>query len=293
MAMLFKTAAKVQTINNVQAGSIAWLNDCIERSKSAPFSEVTMLTPAIAAELLRRNECNRPLNQDWIDTIASDIIANRWQLSMQTVIVSNSGALNDGQHRCHAVIAANRSIPVNMAFGAERASREVVDIGRKRTAGAILAMSGSPDGNNQSAIARLLIAYESGDGTTIARTNNISSSVIISRVRNDSDIHDSLRFCENCHRTPVGILTLSHAAFLHYVFSEIDTDNANDFMEQVLTGENLKRKMPAFAVRERLLGEKAKTRNGKLEAVMRGWNAFRDGRTLTQINCLGQLPALV
>lgn len=293
MAMLFKTTAEVQPITQPQAGSIAWLNDCIERSKAAPFSEVTMLTPAIAAELLRRNDCNRPLIQDWVETIASDIIANNWQLSMQTIIVSNDGALNDGQHRCHGVIAANRSIPVNMAFGAKRSTREVVDIGRKRTAGAILAMDGTPDGNNQSAIARLLIAYEAGDGTLITSTNRISSPVIIGRVRSDSDIHESLRFCANCKRTPVGILTLSQAAFLHYVFSEIDTDDANEFMEQVLTGESLKRKMPAFAVRERLLGERVKTRNGKLEAVMRGWNAFRDGRTLAQVNCLGQLPALV
>jgi len=300
MATLFKTATMREAANKPQAGSIAWLNDCIERSRDGFFYLPVMMTPPLAAELLRRNPDNRIVRDHTVERYASDMKAGRWDgFNGESIKISDDGLLNDGQNRCHAVIEANMSVPMVIGFGFARKSRETLDQGEKRTAGNYLQMAGYADTNNTSAIAKLLIAYERNNGTMLGSRNGITHTEITARVRADGAIHDSLRYCVNCKASPRGMITLSAIAFCHYVFADLDEADANDFILQVLTGEGLKRKMPAYAVRQRLLSDSrgsklsGSAKVAKIEIVMRGWNSFRLGKNMESVPVLGSFPALV
>ena len=300
MATLFKSAAKVQPINSThQAGSIAWLNECVERGRHEVFGLPVLLTPGLAAELLRRNPDNRVISDVFVQKYAEDILNNRWEMNGEPIIISKDGSMNDGQHRTHGVVAANRSVPVFMVFGVERDTRETVDQGKARTAGDYLMMSGAEYSNRCAAVARMLIGYERNNGTMLGSLKGITNSVIVARVRADREILNSVKFVASCRISPTTLITAAPVSFCHYLFADIDRGDADEFIFKVLTGEGIKYGAPAYAVRSRLLSDDPASRLkrgaivAKVEVILRGWDAYRSGRTLKVAKTVGSFPALI
>lgn len=54
----------------------------------------------------RNNEHNRPLNESWAKSIASDILDQHWQFNGETIIISETGQVLSGQHRLLGFIMA-------------------------------------------------------------------------------------------------------------------------------------------------------------------------------------------
>ena len=99
----------------------------MRRARKAPKSgteaAVIDLTPKLAKELLLCNFDNRPISIKRVESFAADIRDGRWEFNGETIIVADTGEMNDGQHRCHAVIMADKSIPTLLVKGVSRASR--------------------------------------------------------------------------------------------------------------------------------------------------------------------------
>lgn len=283
MATMFKTP---------QSGTIAWLNYCIEQSKKGQYSELITLTPPLAAELLRRNDGNRNLKPVKIEQMVADIKADRWSCNGETIIVSDSGELNDGQNRCNAVVNANRSIKTWIVFGADRESRNTVDQGAARSASDYAHMTGHQYAAVQSAVARMLIAFENNAGQSLVGSNVISNGLILARINSDPVILESAKFSGGKRATK--FCPTSTISFCWYVMGDIDAEAAEKFLDQVCLGEGLKAKDPAYTVRDRLINLGTKNRNKQLHILFRGWNAFRQGRSLSLAKVVGDdLPALV
>lgn len=275
-------------------GTVHWLNACIERSKSGVFSEVATLTPGLAGELLRRNTDNRGVRITKVEQLASDIRAGRWTFNGEPIILSNEGTLNDGQHRANAVIEANLSIPVLFVFGLDRDSRHTLDQGAARTAGDYLTMDAVPNATVQASIARQLIAYDNNQGQSLAGASFITNAEILKRVRDDSAIGKSAHFAVGHRKGAKMFAAPSLVGFCHYIFSELTPADADLYLTQVCNGEGIRAKDPAYTVRDRLLTIGRAGLETKAHVVVRGWNAFRQGRTLTIAKVLGNgLPALV
>lgn len=95
-----------------------------------------MLTPELAAWLLENNEGNRRLSTREVDRIAADIAAGRWQLNGDTIKITESSRLGDGQHRCQAVIQSGIAVPTMIVFGVSDAQEVTATIdttGRSRS----------------------------------------------------------------------------------------------------------------------------------------------------------------
>lgn len=284
---------KIQPVGQPQAGTIHWLTSCIDRSRSGVFSEVVTVSPGLAAELLRRNEDNRGIKAVKATQYASDMRAGRWTFNGEPIIVSDTGLLNDGQHRLMALIDANICLPFVIVFGVPRESRETVDQGGARTASDYLAMSGTQNACIASTIARLVLAYEQSEGQHV-ETKQVTNGEVVARVRNDDGIANSAHYAAT-----VGIKAQKYVAatvigFCHYLMSEIDGDDAAEYLGQVCTGVGLKPGCAAIAVRERLLAE-GKSRQRKIAIIFRGWNFHRRGMRVrtSSLPAAMPLPALV
>jgi len=294
MATLFKTATMREAANKPQAGSIAWLNDCIERGRIAPFAEVTTLTPGVAAELLRRNPDNRSIRPVKLRHFVSDMKRGRWSLNGETIIISKDGLVNDGQHRCLALVEANTTIPVTIFFGADRETRKTVDQGSVRNASAFLAMDGVPNSVERASIARMVLAYEASDAESLYDSAAFNNSDIYDRALSDPSIAIAARFAASHHKQTKPYAAPSIIGFCLYEFMNIDEDEAQEYMGQVVTGENLRAKDPAKTVRDRLLAVGRRNNQDKVEIIFRGWNAFRQGRPLAIAKVMnGNLPELI
>lgn len=275
-----------------QAGTVHWLDECIERSKSGPFYEIAILTPGLAAELLRRNPDNRNITPSHQAKLVSEIRADRWQLNLVPIIISVTGEVNDGQNRCQAVIDANRPIPAAFGFGATRESRFTVDLAQARTAAHFLAMRGLVNASTAAGIARLVLAYERSGGQNIAETKLVTTTEVDARAFSDEGIQAAAAFAQRRAQPMSAYCAPSPIGACYYILSKEHPNDAAAFMKQVCEGENIKKSDPAFAVRERLLTS-GRHAGPKMEVIFRGWNAYRSGRPLKIAKVFGNFPALV
>jgi hypothetical protein len=95
--------------------------------------ETKNITPALAVEYLKRNiQTNRPLNHAHINRLADDIVAGRWLCLPHGLIFDTRGRLIDGQHRLHAIVQANRAVPMVVALDAAPTALEAIDTGTRR-----------------------------------------------------------------------------------------------------------------------------------------------------------------
>lgn len=81
------------------------------------ISVKTLLTPAMAAKFLEKNHGNRKVKQAWVEKLAEMITAGKWRDNGETIIISNTGRILDGQHRLWAVLLADQPIYVRVVFG--------------------------------------------------------------------------------------------------------------------------------------------------------------------------------
>jgi len=288
-------ASIAQIPPKIQAGSVQWFLDCVEKSKNGVITEITTLTPGLAGELLQRNSDNRSLRPAKAAQYANDIRSGRWTFNGEPIIISDTGELNDGQHRAWAVADANTPIPVLMVFGVPRDTRTTIDQGAARTAGDYLTMDGIPNGTVQAALARNLLAFERSEGTSLLEGRHVTNAEVMERALSDLRVAKSASFAA-CHAKPArAFAPPSVVAFCHYIFFAISPDQAETYMDQVCRGEGLRARDPAYTVRERLVSLGSKSREKRIHIIIRGWNAFRQGRSLTIAKIAGEenIPAAI
>lgn len=288
MASISKIAPKAQPDH----ATIHWLNTCIERGRHEIFTDRVLVVPGVAAELLRRNPDNRNISAVKAEHYARDMAAGRWAENGETVIVSQSGELNDGQHRMQAVIDSNSVIPFLFVFGVPRETRITVDQGAARGAGDYLSMLGIQYARNAGVATKFIIAFERSGGKSISARGSVTNAEVVARVRADGEIIKSAAFAHHSYQSYRSLFSHSVMTACHYILAEIDASDANDYLTQIALGENIKRGDPAFAVRQAFLSDK-RERQDAMEVIFHGWNAYREGRPLKIAKCFGTLPALV
>lgn len=114
-------------------GAREWLDEMVRRSRSEMFSGFYPLTPALASALLERNPDNRGIKRGKIDEYKSAMMDGRFVPNGESVIVADTGDLNDGQNRCIACVESGQTIKTNIVFGVERKSRMTLGQGQIRS----------------------------------------------------------------------------------------------------------------------------------------------------------------
>jgi hypothetical protein len=287
------TVAKLPVKGQLESANISWLSECIKRGKREVFSETVMMNPGVAAELLRRNPDNRVPKSVKSAHFAADMAAGRWAFNGESIIVSQDGLLNDGQHRMQAMVDANLALPMIVVFGVERSTRTTLDQGSARTAGDYLHMDGATYGNQCASIARVILAFEASDGRHIRDAGRFTNAQILARIAADDGILKAAEYAARVgkHTSKFAAPAVVGAAF--YLLADINVMEARDYMDRVCVGEGLRIHQPPFTVRETLLKMGKGARQSKLEVIFHGWNKFRAGGTLRLIRVNGNFPALV
>jgi hypothetical protein len=286
------TLSKIFHNGQPEHGTVHWLNDCIERGKTETFAAVVILNPGLAGELLRRNPDNRGIRPVKSLQFAADIKAGRWAFNGETIIISRDGLLNDGQHRCHAVIEANTPIKVIISFGVDRSSRLTVDQGAARGAADYLSMDGVSNASASATIARLLIAYEQSGGRDV-ELRTATNAQVLARVKADEGVAKAAHYGTTVGKRAAQYVAGTLIGFCYYVFSEIDENEADAFLQQVCTGEGLRRNDPAHTAREKLLTA-GKSRSRNIAILFRAWTFYRRNMQVkpSSLNATLPLPEL-
>lgn len=120
-------------------------------------AQETLLTPELAATLLASPHARqRRISRIDVARYARAIREGRWVLSPDPILVDKQQMFNGG-HRCAAVIAANRAIPILIDWDADASLFDVIDVGRRRQAAQFI---DAADANVRGAAARLTLWYD-------------------------------------------------------------------------------------------------------------------------------------
>lgn len=290
--VLFDAPHQVAEVDERKATE--WLTQQVNKARvGGVHALVAELTPAIARILLTLNGSNRAVSKVAVANYSRDIANGNWSLNGQTIVVSRDGDLNDGQHRCLAVIDADLSVPVVFVFGAVRESRFTLDQGKLRTAGDFLGMSGHVDSFALSAAAKYV--WQRREAGRLSGQSHFSptKTEIQAVIHQHPDIADSLaaiprKGCDN-----VGGRSI--LAFCHWCLSKATSVPAADaFIRALVDGVNLGPRDPILYVRNRLMAERGRiSPNEKAELIFRAWNCHRRKETPRTLPAFdGALPAL-
>lgn len=287
-----------------------WLSTVMSRlKKERRITEVITLTPAMAAALLTANPDNRRINQKAVEVFAADIVAGRWAFNGEAIVVADTGELNDGQHRCAAVVLAGQGIETLFVAGVPRESRTTTDMGRQRTTGDFLQMHRIEQSNVIAAAASMVWGYEndclvksSSDTTVKSHTSFIplhlrptKQQILAFANANIGDFKRAVQAIDG-HKAAVVSSYSRFVAMLCIIGRRTkDWKAAMAFITAVVNGDDLKRGSPEYATRERLLSEKRQGTLGPvrfMEITARGWNAHRANQRVNRFQISGAVPRI-
>lgn len=267
----------------------AWLDERIAKGKKEPHAEVVTLTPVLAFLLLQRNSNNRNIRRMNSEFIRNDIISDRWQFNGESIVISDTGILLDGQHRCDAVVQTGTSIRVSLVFGALEEARFTIDIGSPKSAANFLHMKGFTDTNNMAATIAQIIQYQkSGDISHGFRRP--TKTEIINAVSELKGLQASIDIVSGAK----ALGARSCLAFCHYIFKKkAGAVAADEFILKLIDGDGLRKGDPIYYCRERLIAMKGSIRpSDRIGLLFKAWNHWRLGDTITKIVAPSKLPKL-
>jgi hypothetical protein len=106
-----------------------WLH-CWKQDLS--YNEEVLITPQMAAELMKFNKENRQISPSQVDSFSRDVVNGRWMQSGECLKIDYYGNFFDGQHRALGIIKANKPCIIAVYWNLPPEGRFVVDSGRKR-----------------------------------------------------------------------------------------------------------------------------------------------------------------
>lgn len=104
--------------------------------------ETLFISPEMADKLLATTSMNRAVSPARVLQFANSMRAGKWQLNGETIIVSETGRLLDGQHRLYGVIQFGAPVQMTIVSGVKDDVFETINTGRNRTVSDILGMEG-------------------------------------------------------------------------------------------------------------------------------------------------------
>lgn len=289
------------------------IKDAIARSEELgePVALRTQISPATASWLLGMNPENRKTSENMGIKYADDMRNGRWQENGAGLAISTCLALNDGQHRCMAVEETGVTIMITVTVGLTRESRMTLDSGLKRTLSNKLDMQGYQDHGLLGAMTKMIIGLEANRDASRRSLRESSDPLICERIDNDYAIIQSAKFVRSLKITK-GFLSKQQIGFFHYVLSRIDNNAADIFLQGLIMKidttkparicartkkpiyEAIMTNDPRSLANARLTDAKIKriniTHAERVEIVFRAWNAWREGRTMSQLKVLGTIP---
>jgi hypothetical protein len=289
-----KARAPMETAGNIRSER-NWINHfgrCVVLAKqNGEFTESFLLTPELAKYLLEEcNPKNRPIRQAHVEQLSIDIKNGRFQHNGEAV--SKEGLLNDGQHRCIAVVRTGIAIKTQMGFGFPRESRLTANQAAIKRSGDYISLMKISNGNNVADVGTLIWQYEEhGRVSNHAYLRPTKDQLNMFVADRHELILSSIAAVPKAGCSLVGGLGV--LAFCHYVFSNKHREKADYFISKIVNGDNLSQRDPIYACRQRLLNrESRRIVSEKAELLFRAWRAYIDGRDLRKISTNGVLPPL-
>lgn len=235
------------------------------------------ITPDQAERLIEAKEHNRNIVTRVVDKYARDMRTGNWALNGQTIKISKSGKLLDGQHRCCAAVKTGKSFDAIVVRGLPDEVFDTLDAGPVRSLGEVLATRGEKNTNALAAALQKLWLYQ--QGFPQLHTIRGSHAELLRVLDEHPEIRNSTQYVLNRARDviPGGI-----AAATHYLGGRLNREKADEFIDRIGDGIGLGKNDPIRLLRELLRRDEKRNRGSLRETekwalTIKAMNAFFAG----------------
>ena len=252
-----------------------------------------VVTPAQATYWLEHhNGPNRLIKSNKVEAYSRDMLAGRWRVTGESIKFDEQGNLVDGQHRLYACALSGVAFTTTVQRGVDRAAQEVMDSGIMRGAADMLSMRGISMSRNVAASARVLRGYLDTHGVRIdhyLRNSLTTNSEIDTVLAHNPGLVEIASQSVKWTRM-IGI-TGSVGSVAMYLLTRVDEAEAKEFFESLTNHTTDGPGDPRYALLRRLALSGGNTQTGRhhlsqgeqLSMVIRAWNAWRRGATMTKM----------
>jgi hypothetical protein len=254
--------------------------------------EIVYMTPELAAELLELNTRNRKLKPTRVDSLVRELQDGEWRFNGDAVRVSNDARLLDGQHRLEAVVQSGITAPMLLIEGIQEDAQATIDAGLMRTYADHLRINGEERANRLAGIVRLYAAYLQSKGKDRWNENKFRLSIgALDRVlEKNPKLRQSAENAVSLYKNGKVPIQESVGGVADYVLHRIDGPDAQFFFERLSTGTKLYESgptQPILKLREYIMSPRDTVEHRRayvnLGAVFKAWNAYREGRTVSNV----------
>lgn len=270
------------------------LTDILEKIKKATKNvellQNVKVTPEIAHDLLTINQGNRPLRLADVTKYAEEMKEGLWRFTGQIIRISIVPRIIDGQHTLWACYKSKQPIFLHIQCGLQDEAFAVLDNGRSRTGGDIMALANYTHYNTMAAAIKSVIYWSSYGkvGAAISRKKVGNQTILEWTKQNDADFMvKSIDYSVNTLWPKAKFLNQSTWAFLFYIFSKKSKFDANEFLTRLSNGQELSptKNAPIYLLREKLVNfkkeqkkEASLIRTIKMAYIFTAWNHYRNNQ---------------
>lgn len=274
--------------------------NALKKAESGVETRLVYFDPETAQRYLAWNGQNRKMSKATVDRYAKAMTAGKWVANGETIKMSASGALIDGQHRLQAVVKSGETVPMFVMTGLDHEAFKTIDIGRKRTGGDILSIY-SPEygGRNRRVLAstlRLLASFSANGVFNQASLHTFDHTDMIDVLERNPQIIDSIDYAQNM-KDASRLCPVPCLAVLHYLFKRKDPANALKFFYWLDTGLEIEKGNPVAALRSRLLNIRRQSARVDtpliLPYVVRAWQHLREGEECQNLRIPGDYIPII
>ena len=208
------------------------------------------------------------------------MLAGRWQENGESVVVSESGNLLDGQHRLMAIVASCKSFNFVVVTGIRQDAFSTIDIGAVRKAQDVLSIAKISNAVETAAALNAIKAFENGTQSDFHRAIHTHDVVECLNTYGEDAVREAMAITRGCRDLRSGKALLAGAAFW---YSFADKEKSDEFFRALMSGAGMSIDDPVLHLRNRLLSGAKKHRERTAELLIRAIDYHNKGRKIMML----------
>jgi hypothetical protein len=252
-----------------------WATEFNELIRNPPLHSVVIdIAPKVAEQLMKlSNTKNRPKQTKHSQRICVEASSGSYEVTGDTIKFSKKGVLLDGQHRLDGCIKGKTAITSHVVFGLDDDVFDVLDQGKKRTPGDILALCGIPEATMVAGAISWVLRFEAGldvksDGSgSLTQRGEITPRKIrtlaLGKMKDIASYVKDARLVNTAYKHPPTMI-----AGLLYLIGKRDPNLARDFAHEWVHGAKIGRNKNFDILNQRIMSI-ANANNGVVHRGMR------------------------
>ncbi len=252
-------------------------------------AKIEIVTPQQASSWLSNNPDNRKPSMSHVERLTQDMINGLFVFNGESIILDEDGALMDGQHRLMAIVASKTAQKMLVVKGVPRSTMRTIDRGEARTVADWLKIRGYSNYTTCGHAAHNLHIFEVGSLHRSGATGKFHPADADSVLARHPGLVDSVTFAISL-KEMMGLVykSVGTVAFLHYIFSRVDAQKANEFFTKLATGANLDKDSALWHLRNRLIADNQDKRKKmpptvRMAFILKAWSFFSKGRAIKRL----------